>query len=143
MICWGRHADRAQARRWHLIVPTLLAVLGGLLTAGSSQPAVPLLGRCPASTGADTTMSIFWTTPDRALSFGARALGIAVITAVGNIGSAVNPLIVGWLKDLTQSFTTGLICAAVLLVVGCAVALILPIPKSPISPRHPAATPVV
>jgi ACS family 4-hydroxyphenylacetate permease-like MFS transporter len=139
MIWWGRRSDRAQERRWHLIVPMLLAALGWVLTAGSSQPAVQLLGLCLASTGAYTAMSIFWTTPDGALSFGARALGIAVINAVGNIGSAFNPLIVGWLKDLTQSFTTGLIYAAVLLAVGCAIALILPIPKSSARPRPSAA----
>ena len=63
-------------------------------------------------------MSVFWTTPDHALSFQARAVGIAVINATGNIGSALNPVVVGWLRDLTQSFTTGLIYAAVLLVIG-------------------------
>ena len=44
--------------------------------------------------------------PDHALSFAARAVGIAVINATGNISSALNPLIVGWLKDLTESFAT-------------------------------------
>jgi ACS family 4-hydroxyphenylacetate permease-like MFS transporter len=76
-------------------------------------------------------MSIFWTTPDHALSFAARALGIAVINATGNLGSALNPLVVGWLKDMTHSFTTGLLYAAALLVVGCAVFLVLPIPGAP------------
>ena len=131
MIWWGRRSDRAQERRWHLILPMLFAAAGWLMTAWSTHPAVQLLGVCFASTGAYSAMSIFWTTPDHALSFGARALGIAVINAVGNIGSAFNPLIVGWLKDLTQSFTTGLIYASVLLVIGCAIALILPIPKTP------------
>ncbi len=49
----------------------------------------------------------------------------------GNIGSALNPLAVGWLKDLTRSFSAGLIYAAVLLVIGAAVVAILPI-----SPRR-------
>lgn len=129
MIWWGRRSDRAQERRWHLITPMLFAALGWLMTAWSSNPAVQLLGVCFASTGAYTAMSIFWTTPDHALSFGARALGIAVINAVGNLGSAFNPLIVGWLKDLTHSFSTGLIYASALLVVGCAIVLMLPIPN--------------
>ncbi|WP_244223083.1 MFS transporter [Cupriavidus lacunae] len=128
MIWWGRRSDRTQERRWHTVLPMLCAAMGWLLTAGSSQPAMQLLGVCLASTGAYTAMSIFWTTPDHALSFGARALGIAVINATGNIGSALNPLVVGWLKDMTHSFTTGLLYAAALLVVGCAVFLILPIP---------------
>jgi ACS family 4-hydroxyphenylacetate permease-like MFS transporter len=72
-------------------------------------------------------MSIFWTTPDHALSLRARAVGIAVINATGNIGSAVNPLVVGWLKDLTHSFSAGLLFAAALLVIGTVVVAVLPI----------------
>ncbi len=131
MIWWGRRSDRAQERRWHTVVPMLCAAAGWLLTAWSSQPAMQLLGVCLASTGAYTAMSIFWTTPDHALSFAARALGIAVINATGNLGSALNPLVVGWLKDMTHSFTTGLLYAAALLVAGCAVFLVLPIPRAP------------
>jgi ACS family 4-hydroxyphenylacetate permease-like MFS transporter len=130
MIWWGRRSDRAQERRWHTVLPMLFAAAGWLLTAGSSEPAVQLLGICLASTGAYTAMSIFWTTPDHAMSFAARAIGIAVINAAGNIGSALNPLVVGWLKDVTHSFTAGLIYASVLLVVGCAIVLILPIPRA-------------
>lgn len=39
------------------------------------------------------------------------------------------------MKDLGLASTTGLIYASVLLVVGCAVALILPIPPSPRAPK--------
>jgi len=131
MILWGRRSDRAQERRWHTIWPMLAAAVGWLLTAYSAQPLVQLLGLCIASTGAYTAMSIFWTTPDHALSFAARALGIAVINATGNIGSALNPLVVGWLKDVTGSFSTGLVYASVLLVISCLVMLILPIPRAP------------
>lgn len=89
-----------------------------------------LLGVCMASSGSYTAMSIFWTTPDQALSFQARAIGIATINAVGNLGSALNPLVVGWLRDLTQSFTAGLGYATALLVVGALLVFLLPIPSS-------------
>ena len=127
MVLWGRHSDRKQERKWHLLLPMLFAAAGWLLTAYSGNPIIQLLGVCLASTGAYTAMSIFWTTPDHALSFQARAVGIAVINATGNIGSALNPVVVGWLKDLTQSFSTGLIYAAALLVIGSIMALTLPI----------------
>src|SRR5439155_11902520 len=127
MIWWGRHSDRTQERKWHIVLPMLLSAGGWLFTVYSGHPIVQLLGVCLASTGAYTAMSIFWTTPDHALSFAARAVGIAVINATGNIGSALNPVVVGWLKDLTQSFSTGLIYASVLLIVGALVVLRLPI----------------
>lgn len=130
MILWGRRSDRLQERRWHIVWPMLLSAGGWLFTAYSGNPVVQLLGVCMASTGAYTAMSVFWTTPDRALSLGARAIGIAVINATGNIGSALNPVVVGWLKDVTHSFATGLLYASVLLVAGAAIVLTLPIARS-------------
>jgi ACS family 4-hydroxyphenylacetate permease-like MFS transporter len=131
MIWWGRRSDRKQERRWHLMLPMLFSAAGWLCTAYSVNPVAQMLGICLASAGSYTAMSIFWTTPDHALSFRARAVGIAVINATGNIGSALNPLAVGWLKDLTHSFSAGLIYAAVLLVIGAVVVAVLPIQSAP------------
>lgn len=130
MLLWGMHSDRTRERLWHLVLPMLFAAAGWMCTAWSSHPLVQLLGVCMASSGSYTAMSIFWTTPDQALSFQARAVGIAAINAVGNLGSALNPLVVGWLRDLTQSFTAGLGYATALLVVGALLVFLLPIPSS-------------
>lgn len=127
MIWWGRRSDRKQERRWHLMLPMLLSAAGWICTAAASHPVLQMLGICLASAGSYTAMSIFWTTPDQALSFKAQAIGIAVINATGNISSALNPVIVGWLKDATHSFSAGLMYAAVLLVVGAALVMALPI----------------
>lgn len=129
MIWWGRRSDRLQERRWHLMLPMLVSAAGWLCSAASSSPALQLLGVCLASAGSYTAMSIFWTTPDQALSLKAQAIGIAVINATGNISSALNPVIVGWLKDATQRFTAGLLYSAVLLIIGAAIVMILPIAR--------------
>ncbi|MGF6638035.1 MFS transporter [Paraburkholderia sp. MM6662-R1] len=127
MIWWGRRSDRKQERKWHLMLPMLFSAAGWLCTAYSTNPVIQMLGICLASAGSYTAMSIFWTTPDHALSLRARAVGIAVINATGNIGSALNPLVVGWLKDLTHSFSAGLLYAAALLVIGAIVVAVLPV----------------
>ncbi|CAB3786013.1 Putative tartrate transporter [Paraburkholderia caffeinitolerans] len=127
MIWWGKRSDRKQERKWHLMLPMLFSAAGWLCTAYSTHPVIQMSGICLASAGSYTAMSIFWTTPDHALSFRARAIGIAVINATGNIGSALNPLVVGWLKDLTHSFSAGLLYAAALLVIGAAVVAVLPV----------------
>ena len=129
MIWWGRRSDRKQERKWHLMIPMLFSAAGWLCTAYSSNPAIRMVGVCLASAGSYTAMSIFWTTPDHALSFRARAIGIAVINATGNISSALNPLIVGWLKDATHSFSAGLLYSAVLLVIGVIIVTLLPMDK--------------
>jgi ACS family 4-hydroxyphenylacetate permease-like MFS transporter len=127
MIWWGRRSDRKQERRWHLVLPMLASAAGWICTATSSNPAIQMLGICMASAGSYTAMSIFWTTPDQALSFKAQAIGIAVINATGNISSALNPVIVGWLKDATHSFTAGLLYASALMVAGAVIVMLLPI----------------
>ncbi|WP_240349677.1 MFS transporter [Pseudomonas putida] len=127
MVVWGLHSDRSQERRWHLVLPMLMAAAGWLFAAYAGNPLVQLCGICMAATGSYTAMSIFWTTPDQALTFKARAIGIAVINAFGNIGSALNPLVVGWLKNLTQSFTAGIVYATALLVMGALLTFLLPL----------------
>ncbi|OUM37269.1 4-hydroxyphenylacetate permease [Pseudomonas putida] len=136
MVVWGLHSDRSQERKWHLVLPMLMAAAGWMFTAYASNPMVQLCGICMAATGSYTAMSIFWTTPDQALTFKARAIGIAVINAFGNIGSALNPLVVGWLKDLTLSFTAGIVYATALLVVGALLTFMLPVPSPTSITKH-------
>lgn len=68
------------------------------------------------------------------ISLQSRAVALAVINAIGNIGSAVSPLLIGILRDATGSFSSGLWFVAGLLVVG---ALVLT--RIPMSAREDAA----
>ncbi|EJS1434003.1 MFS transporter, partial [Salmonella enterica] len=65
-----------------------------------------------------------------------KAVGIAVINAVGNIGSGLSPLLIGWLKDQTGSFNSGLYFVAGLLVLGAFLVWMIPMNDS-----RPRATP--
>ncbi len=69
------------------------------------------------------------------ISLQSRAVALAVINAIGNIGSAVSPLLIGILRDATGSFSSGLWFVAGLLIVG---ALVLT--RIPMSAREDAAT---
>ena len=51
---------------------------------------------------------------------------MAVINAIGNVGSAVSPLLIGILRDATGSFSSGLWFVAGLLVVGALVLTRIP-----------------
>ena len=41
------------------------------------------------------------------ISLQSRAVALAVINAIGNVGSAVSPLLIGILRDTTGSFSSG------------------------------------
>ena len=136
MIYWSRHSDRRQERRHHTALPYLFAAAGWLLASATDHNMIQMLGIIMASTGSFSAMAIFWTTPDQSISLRARAIGIAVINATGNIGSALSPFMIGWLKDLTGSFNSGLWFVAALLVIGAGIIWAIPMQSS-----RPRATP--
>ncbi|WP_244922953.1 hypothetical protein [Paraburkholderia silvatlantica] len=80
MIAWGL-ASTATIFATSAATPYWLR----MLTAQGGAPLVQLRGVCLASAESYTAMSIFWTTPDQACTPKARAVGIAVIHAIGNI----------------------------------------------------------
>ena len=109
---------------------------GWLLASATDHNLIQLLGIVMASTGSFSAMAIFWTTPDQSISLRARAIGIAVINATGNIGSALSPFMIGWLKDITGSFSSGLWFVAALLVIGAMIIWVIPMKGT-----RPRATP--
>lgn len=129
MLWWGARSDRKQERRWHTVLPMLAAAAGWLLCAYADGAALRLAGIVVASAGAFTAMTIFWTTPDAVLSTRAKAIGIALINASGNVGSALSSVVVGWLKDISHSFTSGMLFAVAVLVIGALVMLAIPAGK--------------
>ena len=111
--------------------------------------ALRLLGLVFATVGAFAAMAIFWTVPASTLSQTARPAGIALINSAGIVGSAVSPLVVGALRDVTGDFTAGLWYATAMLG-GSAVAFLLvfapPAPRgqgmtTAISPDDPLVPP--
>ncbi len=123
MLWWGKRSDRHGERHWHTAGPMLFAAGGWLMTALSNDQHLQLLGLCMACSGAYAAMTVFWTIPDRSMSLQVRAMGIAVVNALGNISSVVSPAFIGWLKDVTHTFTAGLFYATALLFVGATVIL--------------------
>ncbi|WP_338803509.1 4-hydroxyphenylacetate permease [Xenorhabdus griffiniae] len=130
MVYWSRHSDRLQERKMHTVLPYLFAAAGWILTSLTDNSIVQLLGIIMASTGSFTAMAVFWTTPDQSISLRARAVGIAVINATGNVGSAVSPLLIGWLKDQTGNFNAGLYFVAGLLIIGALIVFLIPMKHS-------------
>lgn len=136
MIWWSKRSDRLQERKLHTLLPYLFAAAGWMLAAHGANSVMQLLGVIMASEGAYAAMVIFWTTPDQSISLRSRAIGIAVINATGNMGSAMSPLLFGWLKDLTGSFNTGFYLVAGFLVLGALV-----VSRIPMKASRPRATP--
>ncbi len=118
MPWWAARSDRRRERTWHVALPLMLAACGWLMVIFLEAPVQRMVGMVFCSIGTFSAQSIFWTLPSLYLSAKARPVGIAFVNAVGLLGSALGPYVVGVLKDLTGSFTPGLLFVVAMIFMG-------------------------
>ena len=118
MVLIGAHSDRTGERIWHIAVPSMFAVIGFSLSAWLSSPIPGLIALTVAAVGDLGSRGPFWALPGRFLSGSASAGGIALINTIGSLGGFVGPYGVGLVRDLTGSYTGGLLFLAGLLFAG-------------------------
>jgi ACS family tartrate transporter-like MFS transporter len=122
MILFGWLSDRLGDRRWLLFATCMMATAGLVIAGATMGTWWSLAGMCLATAGFYGTKGPFWAMPTMLLTGAAAASGIAFINAFGNIGGAVGPALVGWLKDLTGSYAGGLYGLAAFTAVGALIA---------------------
>jgi ACS family tartrate transporter-like MFS transporter len=108
MLLWAGVVDRSGKRIGNLVLTCGLATAGLLLSVAFDAFWVSFFWLSVALTGITAARAVFWTIPARFLTGAAAAGGLAFINSVGTLGGFVGPAVVGWLKDLTGSFSAGL-----------------------------------
>ncbi len=134
MILIGRHSDRTGERKWHAAACALTASLGIALAAFSQHSTLLIvLAFMLSQVGQRSILSVFWAIPPMFLGGTGAAASIALINSIGNLGGAVGPTVVGWLRTGRQSYTAGLlVLAAALIIQALLIALLrLPPPANP------------
>jgi MFS family permease len=113
MITAGRSADRTRARRAHVAVPALIAASGFLICAFNGNHAVfSMIGLTLAVMGVVTALPMFWALPTAFLGGTGAAAGIALINCTGNLAGFISPAVIGWLKTVTHTLSSGLFVVA-------------------------------
>lgn len=127
MILVGRSADQHRERRWHVIIPAVLACAGLLLTTlFGNNTVLAMVSLTMGTLGILTALPLFWSLPTAFLGGSAAAAGIALINSLGNLAGFVSPYLVGWLKDLTHSTDSGMVVMAVSVLVGAFLTWLVP-----------------
>jgi ACS family tartrate transporter-like MFS transporter len=140
MVSWGWVSDRLGERRWSLFWACVLATAGLVLAGATMGTWWALLGMCLSTAGFYGTKGPFWAMPSMLLTGTAAAGGIAWINSIGNLGGAFGPAIVGWIRDLTGSYSGGLYGLAVFTGISALIAAFcLHIPHQ--VPAAPASVP--
>jgi ACS family tartrate transporter-like MFS transporter len=134
MIFWGRHSDRGHDRRWHLVVSGVLATIGYALAGLAATPGVSFVGLCLATLAVWSMFGVFWAIAADLLAGPAAAAGLAFINSVGTLGGFVAPLSMGYIRDLTGTFTGSLLALA-----ASAALMALIAPLLYVRPREPEA----
>lgn len=119
MIAIGYHSDYRMERRWHFAACSLVGAVALALIpslSGNVTLATLVLGVAVATVFGGSP--IFWALGSGIFSRSAAPVGLALVNSVGLTAGLLAPLFVGWLKDRTGSFESGLHVVAVLLVCG-------------------------
>lgn len=109
LIINGRSSDRMRERRWHTALPTFLAAISvGLSPFFSANPLVTVILFSFANIGLMAALPSFWCMPGTFLRGRAAAAGIAIIASMSTLGGIGATVIIGALRDLTQSSQSGM-----------------------------------
>lgn len=118
-------ADRTRERIWHLAGPYLVAAAGFVIAATASSPVWVVVGLMIGSAGISGALPSVWALPATLLTGTASAAALAFINSVGSLGGVVGPLMIGWVRDATGSFSGALLLMAGALVLTACVALLI------------------
>jgi ACS family tartrate transporter-like MFS transporter len=130
MVLIGRHSDRTGDRKWHVAACALTAATGLVLAALFQHSTLLIvLSFTLSQLGQRSIMSVFWAIPPIFLAGTSAAAGIAMINSIGNLGGAVGPTLIGWLRGSSGDYTSGLLSLAGVLVLQAILVASLRLPS--------------
>ncbi|MHB8969584.1 MAG: MFS transporter [Pirellulaceae bacterium] len=128
MLWISDHAAKTGEKRWHGAIGMFIAAAGMLCGTLTHNPSVAFLSMCMAAIGVYAPFGVWWSYPTTFLSGSAAAGAIGLINSCGNVGGFVGPYLIGFLKEVTDSYTGGWLYLACSLT--CAGLLILTFRKN-------------
>jgi ACS family tartrate transporter-like MFS transporter len=111
-IVWAANVDRSGKKIGNLTMACLVSTAGLVISIVSHSFIISMIGMAVALIGITSARAIFWTIPTRFLTGMAAAGGLAFINSIGTLGGFIGPSIMGWFKDRTGSFSTGLLAVS-------------------------------
>ncbi|MGH9140412.1 MAG: MFS transporter [Vicinamibacterales bacterium] len=125
MIWWGRRSDRTGERTWHAAVPLMLTAvsLASALVFDSLLAIIVIL--CLAVIGIYAGKGPVWAVSTEWLSAGTAAAGLAQINAISNLAGFGTTYVMGFIKDVTGSFSLALVPLVALSAVAAVVIVLM------------------
>ncbi len=124
-IVWAFVVDRTGQRAANLAIACALGAVGLLISLYFGSLEWAMTGMCLALIGITSARGIFWSIPSRFLTGMGAAAGLAFINSIGTFGGFIGPSLMGWLKTVTGTFTSGLAVLAALTAASAALSLFM------------------
>jgi MFS transporter, ACS family, tartrate transporter len=125
MISGSWAADRIGDKRWSLVGLMLLCTIGWTGMGALATSLWALIFVAVTEIGIGIARPMFWTVPPLFLSRTAMAGAIALISVFANFGGIFGPIVIGWLKTTTDSFSGGLYYVAVCTLIAAGIFFVL------------------
>lgn len=126
MIVWGRRSDRTGERVWHTVAAAWLAAVGLIACYWISSPVLALAALSLSAAGIYAVKGPFLSGVSESFSPATAAVGIALVSSLGNLSGQFAPWMVGVIKDATGQFPPGLLALGLCSLAGGAVMLLRP-----------------
>jgi ACS family tartrate transporter-like MFS transporter len=124
-IVAGRHSDHTGDRKWHLVVSTIIAVVGYGYAAIAPTPLVQFISICVGVLGIWSTFGVFWAYAGDLLGGAAAPGGLAFVNSLGTLGGVVAPNLLAYAREVYGSFSGSLLLLAGFALVASIVAALL------------------
>ena len=125
MVAWGYSSDLRNERPGHVAIAALLAAAGLIAAAMLGESVGAIVALTVAAIGIYAALSVFWTLPPSFLGGTAAAGGIALINSISNLGGFFGPYLMGWLKQSTGGYATGMLVLAGGLVLAAGLVMVI------------------
>jgi MFS family permease len=118
LISWS--SDYFLERRWHLIVPTVLAGVSMICVAIFGTEHIVLLIACLSLTVGlwFGRIAVYWIYLGDLVSRGAAGAAMGVANGIGNLGGFAGPLVFGWLRASSGGFASSMIVGGLAFIVA-------------------------
>lgn len=136
MIAFGASSDRFHERRWHFFIATGLAIAGLVVTLqmhGHLEGS--LLSLAFTLVGLAALPPLFFALVSDYLSPAVAAGGIALISSLGNLGSAASPMLSGLLTQYTGNKQYSIYLVLGMLILSVIVLMLTTVRKAKIRPH--------
>ena len=125
MVLIGSHSDRTGERRRHIALSAFAGGAALVVSGFSSGIAISVFCFAIALSASSSMAGPFWAMASGSFTAAAAARSIALINAIGNLGSGFGPYWIGHLRDATGSFRAGLLSVAAMLTLAGLIVLFL------------------